>query len=242
MDKALEMGKTSAKGSFQLFIGQAASTIIMAVGAVILARLITPEEYGLYSIALIPSYMAILFRDWGINSAITKYTASLRAQKTEEETFEIIKAGLIFEIAAGFLLSLVLVSLSGFIASVIFNRPESAPLIAIASVTVFATALQTAAQSTFIGFERMELNSLTNICQASVKSVAAPLLVFVGFGAMGATLGYAVSFIASAIIALATLYLTIIRGIKRKNTKNSKTAKTLKKCFAMEFHSQYHQL
>jgi len=75
------MGKTSAIGSFQLFIGQASSTIIMAAGAIILARLITPEEYGLYSIALIPSYMAILFRDWGINSAITKYTASLRAQK-----------------------------------------------------------------------------------------------------------------------------------------------------------------
>lgn len=228
MEKILKMGKTSAVGSFQLFIGQASSTIIMAAGAIILARLITPEEYGLYSIALIPSYMAILFRDWGINSAITKYTASLRAQKTEEETFEIIKAGLIFEIAAGFLLSLVLVSLSSFIASVIFNRPESTPLIAIASITVFATALQTAAQSTFIGFERMELNSLTNICQATIKSVATPLLVFVGFGAMGATLGYTVSFIASAIIALTILYLTIIRGIKRKNTKNSKTAKTLK--------------
>jgi len=228
MEKILKMGKTSAIGSFQLFIGQAASTIIMAVGAVILARLITPEEYGLYSIALIPSYMAILFRDWGINSAITKYTASLRAQKTGEETFEVIKAGLIFEITVGFLLSLVLASLSGFIASVIFNRPESAPLIAVASITVFATALQTATQSTFIGFERMELNSLTNICQATIKSVAAPLLVFLGFGAMGATLGYTVSFIASAIIALAILYLTIIRGIKRTNTKKSKTSKTLR--------------
>ena len=38
----------------------------MAIGTIILARIITPAEYGLYSIALIPSYMAILFRDWGL--------------------------------------------------------------------------------------------------------------------------------------------------------------------------------
>ena len=228
MQKALEIGKKSATGSFQLFIGQASSTAIMAIGTIILARIITPAEYGLYSIALIPSYMAMLFRDWGINSALTKFTASLKAQKSEEKTYGIIKAGLIFETVTGFILSLILISLSGFIASTVFNRPESAPLIAIASATVFAGALQTAARSTFVGFERMELNSLTNICQAIIKSVAAPILVLVGFGALGATLGYTISFIASAIISLVVLYLTIIRRIKCRNSRNSSTAKTLK--------------
>jgi len=228
MQKALEIGKKSATGSFQLFIGQASSTVIMAIGTIILARLITPAEYGLYSIALIPSYMAILFRDWGINSALTKFTASLRAQKSEEKTYEIIKRGLIFKTAIGLILSLILVSFSGLIASAVFNRPESASLIAIASATVFAGTLQTAAQSTFVGFERMELNSLTNVCQATVKSVAAPLLVLAGLGAFGATLGYTISFIASAIISLTVLYLIIIRKIKSKNSKNSNTARTLR--------------
>jgi len=51
----------------------------MAIGTIIFARLMTPEEYGLYSIALIPSYIVILFRDCGVNLAITRYTASLRA-------------------------------------------------------------------------------------------------------------------------------------------------------------------
>ena len=228
MQKALEIGKKSATGSFQLFLGQACSTVIMAVGTIILARLITPSEYGLYSIALIPSYTAILFRDWGVNSALTKFTASLRTQKSEEETYKIIKAGIIFETSTGLVLSLILIFLSRFIASTVFNRPESTPLIAIASVTVFAGALQTAAQSVFVGFERMELSSLTNVCWAIVKSVAAPLLVLVGFGALGAALGHTISFIASAIIALIMLYLTIIRKIRGKNSENSDIVKTLK--------------
>jgi O-antigen/teichoic acid export membrane protein len=165
MQKALEMGKKSATGSFQLFIGVAASTIIMAIGTIILARLMTPEEYGLYSIALAPSYMAILFRDWGVNSAITKYVASARAENKEEHAYEIVVSGTLFEAAIGLFLSIILVSLSNFIALTVFQRPEATSLIMITSLTISAGALLTAAQSSFVGFERMELNSLTNICQ-----------------------------------------------------------------------------
>jgi len=229
MQKALEMGKKSATGSFQLFIGVAASTIIMAIGTIILARLMTPEEYGLYSIALVPSYMAILFRDWGVNSAITKYVASARAENKEEHAYEIVVSGTLFEAAIGLFLSIILVSLSNFIALTVFQRPEATSLIMITSLTISAGALLTAAQSSFVGFERMELNSLTNICQAIVKTVASPILVFVGYSALGATLGYTISFIAAAIIGLAILYLTAIRRLKRRNPQKISISQTLKK-------------
>ncbi|MEM2917847.1 MAG: oligosaccharide flippase family protein, partial [Candidatus Bathyarchaeia archaeon] len=228
MQKALEMGKKSATGSFQLFIGVAASTIIMAIGTIILARLMTPEEYGLYSIALIPTYTAILFRDWGINSAITKYTASLRAENKENETRKIILTGLTFEIITGLILSLILIAFSNFIASTIFQRPESSQLIAIASTTLLAGSIIIAAQSSFIGFEKMELNSLTNICQAIVKTVTSPILVFIGYSALGATLGYTISFSASAIISLTILYINIVKKLKLGNPRKIDVVQTLK--------------
>lgn len=229
MQKALEIGKKSAAGSFQLFIGVAASTIIMAVGTVILARLMTPEEYGLYSVALIPSYTAVLFRDWGVNSAVTKYTASLRAENKEEQVYEVVVAGILFEAATGLILSIVLIFLSSFVATAIFHRPESSSLITIASITIFAGALLTAAQSSFIGLERMEMHSLTNICQAIVKTIASPLLVLAGYSALGATLGYTISFLASAVIGLATLYLTIIRRLKAENHEKANITAAIKK-------------
>jgi stage V sporulation protein B len=229
MDKALKMGKVSAAGGFQLFIGVAVSTIIMAVGTIILARLLSPEEYGLYSIALIPSYMVILFRDWGVNSAIIKYTAHLRAENKEEDIRSIISAGLIFEIATGTALSLISLLLANFIAATIFHRPESTSLIAMASVTIFSGSLLIAAQSSFIGFERMGLNSLTTISQAIAKSITSPLLVFVGYGALGAVLGYTVSSIAAALIGLTALYFSISRSLKAKNLQKPGLLRTLKK-------------
>lgn len=62
-----------------------------------------------------------------------------------------------------------------------------------------------------------------------MKTVASPLLVFVGYSALGATLGYTISFIAAAIIGLAILYLTAIRRLKRRNPQKINISQTLKK-------------
>ena len=222
------MGKVSATGSFQLFVGVATSYVIMAVGAIILARLLLPAEYGLYSVALIPSLMINLFRDWGVNSAMTKYVAHYRAAKKEEDIRDTIAAGLIFEISTGLVLSLLSVFLAGFIASTIFHRPASAPLISIVSITIFSGSLLIAAQSSFVGFERMEFNSLTLICQAVVKSALSPLLILLGFGALGAVLGYTFSFLVAGIIGLAMLYFFLFRKLKGTNINRSEIYQTLK--------------
>ncbi|MGB9854570.1 MAG: oligosaccharide flippase family protein [Candidatus Bathyarchaeales archaeon] len=228
MEKALEMGKASAIGSFQLFIGVAASTVIMAVGSIILARLMTPEEYGLYSIALIPSYMIVLFREWGVDSAIIKYSAAFRAQNRPEQAREIITAGMLFEVSAGIILTLISILLSNFIASTIFHRPESSPLIAIVSITIFSGGLLAASQSSFKGFERMELYSLTTVCQAIAKTVISPILVFIGYSALGAVLGYTFSFLAAALVGLALLYLAIFKNLKTEKTRKTSFSKNLK--------------
>jgi len=229
VEKALEMGKVSAAGSFQLFIGKTASTIILAVEAIILARLMMPAEYGLYSIALIPPTMIGLFQDWGVGSAMTKYIAHFRAANRDENLHDIIVAGVTFELATGLTLSFISLVLASFIASTMFHRPESTALISIASVTIFSTSLLTTSQSSFIGFERMELNSYTMICQSVVKSVAAPLLVFLGYGAFGAVLGYTLSTVISGILALALLYFLLFKNLRKTKITKTRVSETLKK-------------
>ena len=52
MDKALEMGKSSATGSFHLLLGVAGSTVIMAIGTIVLGMLLPQKDVGLYGMAL----------------------------------------------------------------------------------------------------------------------------------------------------------------------------------------------
>jgi len=228
LENALKMGKVSATGSFQLFIGVAVSNIIMAVGTIILARLLSPSEYGLYTVALVPSLMINLFRDWGINSAMTKYVAHFKVVEKEENIRDIVVAGFIFEISTGLVLSLISIFLAGFIASAIFHRPEATGLISIVSITIFSGSLLTAAQSSFVGFERMEFNSLILICQAIIKTVVTPLLVILGFGVLGPVLGYTASFLAAGILGSIILYFLLLKSLRRKRIKRLELFTTLK--------------
>ncbi len=166
MTKAIEMAKISAKGGFNLFWGLATSTIISAVGVILVARLLSPSEYGLVAIALTAPNLIAIFRDWGVNSAMIKYIAQYNSENETANVKSIIDAGLLFELALGFSLSFISFELSGFLATNIFRRPDISPLIQIASFTIFAGAALTVAQSTFIGFEKMGLNSITMICQS----------------------------------------------------------------------------
>lgn len=229
MEKALDMGKTSAAGSFQVLIGVAVSNTIMALGIILLGRLLTVDEFGLYGVVLIPLSSISLFRDWGINSAMTRYIASLRISHKEEEIRNVIATGFIFEIASGIALSSLSIFLASFIASSIFQRPESAFYIAVASFSIISGALLTASQSVFIGFERMSLNSLTLISQAIVKTAIGLVLVFLGYGVLGAVIGYTLSMIAAATVGLVIFYFIFFRPLRKKRVEKFYVTKTFKK-------------
>jgi O-antigen/teichoic acid export membrane protein len=75
MSKATEMAKVSVKGGFYLLWGLVASTAISARGTIIIAKLLGASNYGLYSVALTAPNLISNFRDWGINTAMIKYSA-----------------------------------------------------------------------------------------------------------------------------------------------------------------------
>jgi len=120
--------------------------------------------------------LATLFRDWGLNSAIIKYTAQYRSEHKTLKVKRLLAAGPFFELVSSFSLFLISFLLSSFIAASIFNRLETTPLIQMASFTVFAGALLTASQSLFTGYEKMELSGITIVCQSALKTVLASLL------------------------------------------------------------------
>ena len=57
MTKAIKMAKVSVKGGFNLFWGVIASSIISALGVILVARILSPAEYNLVAIALIAKFI-----------------------------------------------------------------------------------------------------------------------------------------------------------------------------------------
>ncbi len=233
MDKALDMGKSSATGSYHLLIGVAVSTIIMSLGTIILNSLLPREGVGLYGVVLIPSSMINFFRDWGVNSAMTKQIASLRAEKREAEIHDVIVSGIIFEVISGTLLALGCFIASGLLASYLVPGVTEAPmLIGIMSLSIFASAIMAAATAIFVGFEKMMLNSLATILQAVVKTVIGPILVVLGFSVFGAVVGTTLSIFAGAAIGIVIVYIAVFRPIQKQKTGKCEIIKNLKPMIA----------
>ena len=223
------MAKLSAKGGLHLFIGVSLSSVISAVGTIILVRLLKPEQYGLYAVALIPSLLVILFRDWGMDPAVIKHLAQYRSENKTAEMKRVLACGIMFESAIGLLLFVVSFFLADFLAIEVFHRPEIEPLIRISSVAILAGALLTVAQSVFIGFERMGLKSLTMICQSSFKCVIATLLVFAGYGTLGAILGYTIGFIVAGMLGITIVYQVFYRNLHEHSHYTPSFGTTFKK-------------
>jgi len=221
MEKAFQMGKISATGSFRLLIGVALSTLIMAIGTIILGNLLHEDGYGLYTITLTPALIIGLFKDWGVNSAMTKYIASLKLENKDSEIRDIIVTGFTFEITVGLVLTISSLLSANFIATTIYHRPESAPLISVISITIFGSSLLAASQSSFIGFERMELNSFTLICQAIVKTAVGPVMVILGYGVLGASIGYMAASVFAGLIGITTLYFAVFTKLRKTENKRS---------------------
>jgi O-antigen/teichoic acid export membrane protein len=206
VSKASDIAKTSTKGSFHYLWGLVLSTVISAVGTIFIARLLGSDQYGLYTIVLAAPSLIVTFRDWGINSAMIKFTAQYRAEERIAEIRSIFLTGVLFEVTLGLVLSLLSFAFAGFLATNLYNRPSIAPLIEIASFSILAGALITAATAVFTGFEKMELNSIMIVFHSIFKTVLIVVLVLLGLGASGATTGFIISTFIGGLIGIVLVW------------------------------------
>jgi O-antigen/teichoic acid export membrane protein len=228
VDKTVDMAKTSASGSFHLFLGKLITTAILGIGTILLGAYIQDQELGLFTVAMIPSVTLLLFQDLGVGLAITKYCAEYIGLKNEEKLRGLVKVGLSFNVVTGILLTIISLVSANFIAPSIFGKPEAAVLILVASFAIFFTALLTASQSIFFGFERMKLATYTMIIQAIVQAVLSPLLVYIGYGAMGAVIGYTLSCVAAGTFGIILVYFAIFKKLPYSPSININKPELLK--------------
>lgn len=185
-----------------------------AAGVILLARFLGAEGYGLVVLATIPVSLIALLSDLGVSAAMTRYIAHYRSEGRDDEVWPIMKAGIIFNISVGGILFISSFLLSSYIAEEVFHRPEVTDLIKVASTTLLSNSLLVSCQSIFIGFDRMELHSLTSMIFSILKSASAPILALLGYGVFGALVGNAASTAVSGVISL-SIVLKILRGSPR---------------------------
>jgi len=229
-DELTKIAEESTRASFCLISGTASATIIMAIASIIIARLLGPELYGQYTLALGTPQLLLLFPDLGINQGIVKFTATFRAKNENWRVKKVIKYGLIVRAFAGIIIFAVNYFFADFFATILLQRPELTFYVRIAAISVLFQAIFTTITSTFVGLDKTEYNALASNIQASAKAIISLSLVLLGFSIAGAVIGYVMSYAVAALLGLATLIFAM-RENKKIQGESEKIGSDLKAIF-----------
>ena len=207
-----KVAASSAKGGFTLFAGNSVALLVNAAGSILVARMLSPSEYGLFGVSLVIPGLFMLFSDWGVNSALIQFIARPRSQDKPGRIRGYQRTGFLFKLMVGGALSLILWVFSDVLATVLLRRPEAEPLVRVASLLVLFQPVHSIAVAMLAGYERMDYRAAVNVSQSLVKGVCSPLLVYYGFGVSGALFGHVLSYITAACVG----YLFTVSASKRE--------------------------
>jgi stage V sporulation protein B len=215
VSKSLNLARISAKGGVNILWGLTLSSIISAVGVMAVAGILSGEEFAILNIALIGPNLISAIKDLGIDQATIKYTTQYRTENDAEKLKNVITAGIVSEVLLGIVFTVISLILSGFMANIL-ERPTIVPLIQIASFTILADALLKVTRSVFIGYDKMDLHSVTLIFHSIFKTGLMILLVTLQYGAYGATIGNAVAYLSAGLVSIALLYLIVFKKVHKQ--------------------------
>ena len=192
-----------------LIFGNILSSLISALGTVVIARILGASRFGILNIALIPISAALLIIDNGTNTAMIKYLVEGRLEGRWDKIEGIALTCFTLNVVISLIVSLVVYVSAGYLSREVFNIAELETLIRILSISIFSHAMVNVSTSIIVGFEKMEQSIKIKILLSSLKTFIGPVLVYKGFGVSGAALGHSLPLLFAGVFGLSLAYLNI---------------------------------
>jgi PST family polysaccharide transporter len=156
------LGSSAARGAAVTMAGQVARVSIQLVGLVVLARLLSPSDYGLLTMVIAIIGVGEIFRDFGLSTAAVQARTLSKAQRSN-----------LFWINSfiGLGLTLVVLALSYPIA-LFFDEPRLQPIAAVLSVNFLLNGIATQFKA--------DLNRQMKFSRLALIEILAPLAGLIG--------------------------------------------------------------
>lgn len=194
-------------GSFVLTVGSILADLIGLGFSIVVARLLGPEGYGLWSISLVYPTMIAGLVDLGLGSIITRYAA---LPSKDRDVY--IWTGIIFKCVLGCVGAIIVYVFANVFAELLM-RPQLSVYIKILSIFTVSYILLITLASIFNGLGKYKISASINIFQFILRGILTILLVAIGLGVYGAIIACSVAYAILAISYSIFLYTKYTRSI-----------------------------
>jgi len=186
-----------ARGATYLFIQGLVCTVIGVVYFVVLVRLLTPEEMGVYAVLTFLLTLVQVFGTLALPSAAVKYIAQYMAQGRLKEARSVVARVLQISVLSSALLSAFLFA-SASPLSILLSGTSVWVFQALAFASFF-TVLQVQVGSFLQGLQRMREVAAVQLAYAVVEKFLAIYLLYAGWGLLGVVYGWLAGLIVSSL-------------------------------------------
>ncbi len=192
-----------AKGGGITYAGKLILAGSRFVTAVLLARLLGAEQYGLYILALSVGTLAAGLAILGLDDAVIRFVAIAAGRRDEGRVWGALQVCVGISLFLSVLVSTGLFALAYPIAEQVFHEPRLAPLLQFTSLIVPFLTLSDVLAGANRGFKKMEYPVIAqNIAQPMIRLILIGALAIIGLSAVQAVITYGLADFSASIIML----------------------------------------
>jgi O-antigen/teichoic acid export membrane protein len=178
---------------------QIATASFTALLTIVLVRVLGPEDYGVFALAISVASLVFLPADFGISQSTARFVAEHRGER--DRVAEVMADGLKLKFISSGVICLILFALAEPIANA-YNAPDLTwPLRAVA-LALFGQSMMGFYRTAFEAIGRVRLNLRLVFSESAVEAGASIALVLAGTGVVGAACGRAVGYAFGTALAL----------------------------------------
>jgi len=202
----MSLKKEIAKANIIFTFGRLIAITLSFFFSIILARLLQPYYFGLYSFCLMVLSIFIIFTDFGLNTILTRFVSNYIEKNDHKSASSV--ARLIFRykflltIAVGILTFI----FSDQIATFVFNKPEGGFVISYASIILILASFIEFFRSLLFGLKDFKWNSISQILENVIKFFVVIGFVIFGLFITGVFIGIIISYVLLNIILIIVFY------------------------------------
>ena len=206
-----------AKGAGILFIGAIISKALTYVYRLIVARFLGSEPYGLLSIGLAVLSLATVLALLGLDSGTLRFISYYTGKKDEKRVKGTLTSAIKISLPLSIVIGALLFFFSNVVSTKIFNNPDLGLILKIFAIGLPFVVMFWLIINAFYAFQKPEYISLVERIFQAVALVGITLfLLMLGFGILGAAIGYISSLILSFFLAFYLLERKVYPFISKK--------------------------
>lgn len=153
--KADESLKKIAIGTGAFFIGQTLFYLLSFIGAILIIRTWSQDEFGIYSLCLTIIYICSTSATIGMNQGVVKNIASSRAKHEKTKISQIIYSSILISLTVSIIIFILLFIFSEIISEHVFNKIELTTPLKILSLSIPFFAILYIICAIFRGFDKV---------------------------------------------------------------------------------------